>query len=52
MSGRGAYLCADGSCWALALKKSSLERALEVSLPAELRSQIEHGELAPISGGS
>jgi len=52
MSGRGAYLCADGSCWAVALKKSSLERALEVPLPAELRSRIEHGELAPTPGGS
>ena len=46
MSGRGAYLCADGSCWALALKKSSLERALEVPLPPELRSVIDKGPQA------
>jgi predicted RNA-binding protein YlxR (DUF448 family) len=52
LSGRGAYLCADGSCWAAALKKSSIERALDVPLPPELRSRIEQGELAAISGGS
>jgi predicted RNA-binding protein YlxR (DUF448 family) len=51
LAGRGAYLCADGSCWALALKKSALERALEVQLPAELRSRLEQGALEPLSGG-
>ncbi|HWH24903.1 MAG TPA: YlxR family protein [Candidatus Limnocylindria bacterium] len=40
-AGRGAYLCADGSCWATALKKSSIERALSVKLPAELRATLE-----------
>ena len=40
-AGRGAYLCADGSCWSTALKKSSIERALAVSLPAEMRVQLE-----------
>ena len=42
-NGRGAYLCADGSCWALALKKKQIERALSAPLPAELRSQLERG---------
>ena len=42
-SGRGAYLCADGSCWAAALKKKSIERALGVSLPAEVRVRLEGG---------
>jgi uncharacterized protein len=52
MPGRGAYLCADGSCWTVALKKSSIERALGTPLPVELRSRIEQGELAAIPGGS
>lgn len=42
-SGRGAYLCSDGSCWATALKKSSIERALSAQLPTDVRSQLEQG---------
>jgi predicted RNA-binding protein YlxR (DUF448 family) len=42
-NGRGAYLCADGSCWPDALKKKSIERALGVSLPADVRGQLEGG---------
>ena len=42
-SGRGAYLCADGSCWAAALKKKSIERALGVALPAHVRMHLEGG---------
>ena len=42
-AGRGAYLCADGGCWPQAVKKSALERALSVALPAELRSRLEAG---------
>ena len=42
-NGRGAYLCADGSCWAAALKKKSIERALSVSLPADVRAHLEGG---------
>ena len=45
-NGRGAYLCADGSCWATALKKKSIERALSAPLPAEVRAQLEAGGLA------
>jgi uncharacterized protein len=48
-AGRGAYLCADSSCWSLALKKSSIERALAAPLPAELRAQLEQG--APLVAG-
>ncbi|MEP7159130.1 MAG: YlxR family protein [Chloroflexota bacterium] len=43
LSGRGAYLCADGSCWAAALKKKSIERALGVTLPADVRVRLEGG---------
>ncbi len=50
--GRGAYICADGSCWPAALKRKSIERALSAPLPTELRDQLERGELeAPIAGG-
>ena len=41
--GRGAYLCADGSCWATALKKKQIERALGVPLSAEVRARLEGG---------
>jgi predicted RNA-binding protein YlxR (DUF448 family) len=39
-NGRGAYLCADASCWQTALKKQSIERALGVPLPADIREQL------------
>jgi predicted RNA-binding protein YlxR (DUF448 family) len=50
-AGRGAYLCADGSCWQLALKKGSLQRALAAPLPATLRNQLESGDVAAIGAG-
>lgn len=40
LAGRGAYLCADGSCWGIALQKGSLARALGVPLPEDLRSEL------------
>ena len=51
LAGRGAYLCADGACWSVALKKHSLERALETSLPTELREQLAAGDPLIIEGG-
>jgi predicted RNA-binding protein YlxR (DUF448 family) len=42
-NGRGAYLCADRSCWPDALKKKTIERALGVAMPAEVRAQLEGG---------
>jgi predicted RNA-binding protein YlxR (DUF448 family) len=50
LPGRGAYLCADGSCWANALRKRSIERALDVTLPAELAARLARGE-AEAAGG-
>lgn len=44
-AGRGAYICADGSCWAVALKKKSIERALSAALPIEVRNRLESGQL-------
>lgn len=52
-SGRGAYLCADRACWRLALKRSSLERALRVTLDRETRALLEQGGPGDaITGGS
>ena len=44
-NGRGAYLCADGSCWSVALKKKAVERALGTAMPADVRPHLE-GEVA------
>jgi predicted RNA-binding protein YlxR (DUF448 family) len=41
MNGRGAYLCADSSCWTAALKKNALGRALGVEIPPELKQRLE-----------
>jgi predicted RNA-binding protein YlxR (DUF448 family) len=35
MPGRGAYLCPDPNCLAIALKKRSIQRSLAVSVGAE-----------------
>jgi len=50
-NGRGAYLCADPACWRLAVKRSALERALSIPIPAELRERLEHGDLVSLHGG-
>lgn len=52
LNGRGAYLCADGSCWSSALKRSSLERALGVPLPTTVQHTLEAGLRASAEGGS
>jgi predicted RNA-binding protein YlxR (DUF448 family) len=44
-NGRGAYLCADGSCWSVALQKKAIERALGTSVPADVRAHLEGGVL-------
>jgi predicted RNA-binding protein YlxR (DUF448 family) len=46
--GRGAYLCADGTCWQTALKRRSIERALEAALPAELRERLAAADAGAI----
>jgi uncharacterized protein len=40
LPGRGAYLCADGSCWGRAVEKGALSRALGVPLPVALREEL------------
>jgi uncharacterized protein len=50
--GRGAYVCNSEECRKLALDKGSLQRALEVPIPAELRAELT-GEASRIDiGGS
>ena len=48
LAGRGAYLCADGSCWRQALEKGTLQRALEVPLPEDIRQRLR--DAAPSNG--
>ena len=40
-NGRGAYLCRNVECLKKAQKKHSLERSLQVSIPAEVYEQLE-----------
>jgi predicted RNA-binding protein YlxR (DUF448 family) len=40
LAGRGAYLCADGACWARAVERGALSRALGVPLPDGLRDEL------------
>lgn len=41
LSGRGAYLCPNRSCWDLALKKRIIEHALHAALTPEARVSLE-----------
>jgi predicted RNA-binding protein YlxR (DUF448 family) len=43
VAGRGAYLCADGSCWQTALDKNIIARALRVALPDDVREYLQAG---------
>jgi predicted RNA-binding protein YlxR (DUF448 family) len=43
LPGRGAYICADGSCWRRALERGALSRALGVPLPEGLRDELAAG---------
>jgi predicted RNA-binding protein YlxR (DUF448 family) len=47
LEGRGAYLCDDGSCLTLALRRSALQRALRTALPDDLKIRSEQGDAAP-----
>ena len=47
MEGRGAYVCNSEECRRVAFDKGSLQRALEVPIPAELRAELT-GEASPI----
>lgn len=40
LSGRGAYLCSQRSCWENALKQRKLGQALRVTLTAEAKARL------------
>ena len=50
MPGRGAYVCNSEECRRVAFDRGSLQRALEVPIPAELRAELI-GEATAIEGG-
>jgi predicted RNA-binding protein YlxR (DUF448 family) len=49
MEGRGAYVCNSDECRRVAFDRGSLQRALEVPIPAELRAELtgEAGGILP-----
>lgn len=47
MEGRGAYVCNSDECRRVAFDRGSLERALGVPIPAELRAELT-GEASTI----
>jgi predicted RNA-binding protein YlxR (DUF448 family) len=52
LAGRGAYLCRDTGCWTLAAKRGAIGRALEATVPPELRAALLAGpEMMTTQGG-
>ena len=47
-AGRGAYLCLDGACLSLALRRKSLPRALRAEVPAQVVEDLQR-DLATLS---
>ncbi len=47
MDGRGAYICKNGECVAVAVKKKALQRALKIKVEEEI-----YNELARLCGES
>ena len=43
--GRGAYVCASGTCAVEAVRRHALERALGVPIPETLRDRLNAGSL-------
>lgn len=54
-AGRGAYLCAQRSCWEEALKKDRLARALRTTISPETRETLRQAsqqfEATALAGG-
>lgn len=42
LAGRGAYLCADHTCWTKALKSNALNRALKTTLTEDEVAALQH----------
>jgi predicted RNA-binding protein YlxR (DUF448 family) len=51
LAGRGAYLCRDAACWTLAAERGALGRALEATVPTELREALGKGTTMMIDEG-
>jgi predicted RNA-binding protein YlxR (DUF448 family) len=47
--GRGAYVCAERSCWETALKRKAIERALKIESldPGDRQMLIDHAAKLP-----
>jgi len=41
-NGRGAYLCRCQTCWEQALKRGAINRALRVTVSAEVQAVLSH----------
>jgi predicted RNA-binding protein YlxR (DUF448 family) len=54
-NGRGAYVCRDETCITTAIDRGALGRALEATLPADLRDALVaaagHGALIGVAHG-
>jgi predicted RNA-binding protein YlxR (DUF448 family) len=51
LAGRGAYLCRDAGCWTRAIERGALGRALEASVPPELREVLAAGPTTLMTEG-
>jgi predicted RNA-binding protein YlxR (DUF448 family) len=53
LAGRGAYLCRDAGCWTLAAQRGALGRALEATVPQDLREVLLAGpQMMTTQGGA
>jgi predicted RNA-binding protein YlxR (DUF448 family) len=43
LNGRGAYLCRDAACWTAGTRRGTLDRALGVPIPDDLRAILAAG---------
>jgi uncharacterized protein len=47
LPGRGAYLCADASCWDQAARRRALEHAFKTTIPTDLAEILAAGPTGP-----
>ena len=51
VAGRGAYICRDEACITRAIERGALARALETTIPPQLREELMAGTNQRIEGG-
>jgi predicted RNA-binding protein YlxR (DUF448 family) len=51
VAGRGAYVCRDEACITRAIERGALARALETTIPPELREELMAGTNEHNQGG-